>query len=162
MYLCLHDVTNFEYVVAPNDRKRKLCEFAETWMEKLVKSLWVNLFSAGFSLLGLLCAAAGHCPIVPSSILQPGKTLQHIGTNYSHRVGRLDFGGFSEPSYRRLGFHHPLRSFVSVASAEVKSEPFWAKGRYDFAALYSFHKALSQLYYAILESRLCRVCGVCC
>ena len=34
-----------------NFRKRKVCEFAVTYMEKLVKSIWVNLFSAGFSLL---------------------------------------------------------------------------------------------------------------
>ena len=54
----------------------------------------------------------------------PKLFLQHIGTNYSHRVERQhDFGGFSEPSYQKLEFHHPLRSFVSVVSAEVKSEP---------------------------------------
>ena len=34
-----------------NFRKRKVCEFAVTCIEKLVKSIWVNLFSAGFSLL---------------------------------------------------------------------------------------------------------------
>ena len=33
-----------------NDRKRKLCDFSQTCMEKLVKSLWVNSFSASFSL----------------------------------------------------------------------------------------------------------------
>ena len=84
------------------------------------------MWPASTGLSRAAAATARHCPIVPSSILQPGKTLQHIGTNYSHRVGRpeLDFGGFSENlAYRRLGFHHPLRSFVSVASVEVKSEP---------------------------------------
>ena len=39
-------------------RKRKLCKFAENRMEKLVKALWVNLFSAGFSYLKPLCCTA--------------------------------------------------------------------------------------------------------
>ena len=34
-----------------NFRKRKVSEFAVTCMEKIVKSIGVNLFSAGFSLL---------------------------------------------------------------------------------------------------------------
>ena len=77
----------------------------------------------------------------PHSWLQLAKMrhkMIHIGTNYSHCIGRLDFGGFSEPSYRRLDLHHPLWSFVSVASAEVKSEPFWAK--FDFT---TFSKQVS-------------------
>jgi hypothetical protein len=40
------------------NRKRKLCEFAENCIEKLVKQLWANLFSVGFSRLEPLCDAA--------------------------------------------------------------------------------------------------------
>ena len=39
-----------------NEQKRKLFESAETCLEKLVKSLWVYFFSAGFSLLEPLWA----------------------------------------------------------------------------------------------------------
>jgi DNA-binding ferritin-like protein (Dps family) len=42
---------------AHKNRKRKLFENAEILMKKLVKSLWVNLFSAGFSDLETLCSA---------------------------------------------------------------------------------------------------------
>ena len=51
-----NDLTNFWYETR-NDRKRKLFEYAGIWMEKLVKSLWVNLFLAGFSHLEPLCDA---------------------------------------------------------------------------------------------------------
>ena len=35
----------------------EICQFAETCKEKLVKSLWMNLFWAGFSYLKPLCEA---------------------------------------------------------------------------------------------------------
>ena len=38
-----------------NDRKRKLCQSAETCLEKFMKSLQVNLFLADFIHLGPLC-----------------------------------------------------------------------------------------------------------
>ena len=52
---CLQRFDKFRICSACNERKRKLCKFAETWTEKLVKSHWVNLFSAGFSHLEPLC-----------------------------------------------------------------------------------------------------------
>ena len=42
---------------ARNYRKRKLCETAETALEKLVKSHQVNFISAGFSHLEPLCSS---------------------------------------------------------------------------------------------------------
>ena len=50
LYLCMQQFEIFWMCRTRNDRKRKLCEFAETCMEKLVKSLRVNSFSASFSL----------------------------------------------------------------------------------------------------------------
>ena len=47
----------WESEVHIKNRKRKLFENAEILMKKLVKSLWVNLFSAGFSDLETLCSA---------------------------------------------------------------------------------------------------------
>ena len=41
---------------ACNERKRKLCESSETWLEKFVRSHQVNLFSVGFSHLEPMCA----------------------------------------------------------------------------------------------------------
>ena len=48
-HLCLHQFDKFCKCRVINHRKRKLCEFAETCMEKFVKSLWWNLFFGGFS-----------------------------------------------------------------------------------------------------------------
>ena len=48
-HLCLHQFDKFCKWWAINHRKRKLCEFAETCMEKLGKSLLGNLFFGGFS-----------------------------------------------------------------------------------------------------------------
>ena len=45
----------FDKFLLCNDRKRKLFEYAGICMEKLVKSLWMNLFLAGFSHLEPLC-----------------------------------------------------------------------------------------------------------
>ena len=42
---------------AHNNRKQKLCKYDETCLEKLVKSLWIYLFWAGFSLLEPKCIA---------------------------------------------------------------------------------------------------------
>ena len=50
-----NDLTNFWYETR-NERKWKLFEYAGLWFEKLMKSLWVNLFLAGFSHLEPLCA----------------------------------------------------------------------------------------------------------
>ena len=52
-----NDLTNFE-CGAQVTRNGSLCQFAATCMEKLVKSLVVNLFLAGFSLLEPLCVVA--------------------------------------------------------------------------------------------------------
>ena len=46
------NLTSFENEVHRDNCKRKLCEFAETYLEKLVKSHLVNLFSAGFRPVG--------------------------------------------------------------------------------------------------------------
>ena len=51
-YLFFQEFDKFWIWSARNDRKRKLCEFAETCLEKLVKSLLVNFFSAGFRPVG--------------------------------------------------------------------------------------------------------------
>ena len=45
------------FIQARNDRERKLFEYLGSCIEKLVKSLWVNLFLADFNNLALLCAA---------------------------------------------------------------------------------------------------------
>ena len=47
-----------DWIWRAGNRKRKSCKFAETCMEILVKSPWVNLFSVGFSHLEPLCSAA--------------------------------------------------------------------------------------------------------
>jgi hypothetical protein len=44
-----NDLTNF--ACSCNDLIRKLCEIAETYMEKLVKTHCVNLFSASFRVI---------------------------------------------------------------------------------------------------------------
>ena len=46
--LCLQRFDKFCICSACNDRKRKLCEIAETIMEKLVKTHCMNLFSESF------------------------------------------------------------------------------------------------------------------
>ena len=46
-YLQLQRFDNF-WMWSAGNQKRKFCEFAETCMEKLVKSSWVNLFFGGF------------------------------------------------------------------------------------------------------------------
>ena len=53
-YLRLQRFDKF-WMGSSSTRKWKLCKFAETCMEKLVKALWVNLFPAGFSHLEPLC-----------------------------------------------------------------------------------------------------------
>ena len=53
-YLRLQRFDKF-WMWSSSTRKWKLCKFAETCMEKLVKALWVNLFPAGFSHLEPLC-----------------------------------------------------------------------------------------------------------
>ena len=40
---------NVEHEVESNDRKRKSVDFAETFLEKFVKSRQMNLFLAGFN-----------------------------------------------------------------------------------------------------------------
>ena len=50
-YLSLQQFDKFWTWRKHNDRKWKLCESAESFFEKLVKSLWVNLFLASFSVL---------------------------------------------------------------------------------------------------------------
>ena len=47
---------NVEYEAESNDRKRKSSDFAETCLEKFVKSRQVNLFLAGFSHIEPQCA----------------------------------------------------------------------------------------------------------
>ena len=54
-------------------RKRKLFENAETCLEKLVKSLWVNLFLAVFSHLKPLC---GSRQGVKEDSEKPGKYVE--------------------------------------------------------------------------------------
>ena len=55
LYLCLQRFDEFWIWSARYDRKRKLCESAETSLEKFVKSLQENLFLAGFSHMKPLC-----------------------------------------------------------------------------------------------------------
>ena len=50
-YLCLQWFDKF-WMWSAGNRKRKLCEFAETRMEKLVKSRWANPIFGGFLTLG--------------------------------------------------------------------------------------------------------------
>ena len=57
-FLCLQRFDKFWIWSGSNDRKRKLCDISGTCKEKLVKSFWVNLISADFSLLKPLCGAA--------------------------------------------------------------------------------------------------------
>ena len=47
-YLFLQQFNKFQIWSKSNDRKWKLREFYETWLEKFVKSHQVNLFLAGF------------------------------------------------------------------------------------------------------------------
>ena len=53
-YLCLQQFEKL-WMWSAGNRKRKLCKFAETNMEKLMKSLWVNFFSAGLNYMEPLC-----------------------------------------------------------------------------------------------------------
>ena len=61
-----NDLTNFEYEAHAN-RKRKLWEFVESCLYKLVKWLELNLILAGFSHLKLLWHAATWYPAVASA-----------------------------------------------------------------------------------------------
>jgi hypothetical protein len=52
-----NDVTSFEYVLHVTTGNGSYVNFKETHEKNLVKSLWMNLFLAGFSLLEPLCDA---------------------------------------------------------------------------------------------------------
>ena len=59
-YLCLQRFDKF-WMWSAGNRKRKLCEFAETSMEKLVKSPWANLCFGGFLTFGTTVGQRGSC-----------------------------------------------------------------------------------------------------
>ena len=58
--LCLQRFDKF-WMWSAGNRKRKLCEFAETSMEKLVKSPWANLCFGGFLTFGTTVGQRGSC-----------------------------------------------------------------------------------------------------
>ena len=63
-YLWLQQFDEFWICSARNDRKRKLCEFSETYMKKFVKSLHVNLVFGGFGAFGTAVYQAARAIVV--------------------------------------------------------------------------------------------------
>ena len=103
--LCLHQFDKFCKWRAINHRKRKLCEFAETCLEKLVKSRWANLFPASFSQLEPLCRRTSSSSAVGAYIAsiafscaasQTSEDWSEYGTG-THIAEAIDDGGRRRP-----------------------------------------------------------------
>ena len=73
-HLCLHQFDKLCKLRAINNRKRKLCEFAETCMENLGKSLWGTYFLAGFRHLEPLCTITEASVIEAAAAANEAKT----------------------------------------------------------------------------------------
>ena len=85
-----YDLQQFDELLIPSassDRKRKLCESAETFLEKLVKPHRVSLFLAGFSYLELQCAFT-HVSLSSGSFLFSSALHASFLAGYSAKLKR--------------------------------------------------------------------------
>ena len=75
------------------NRKRKLCEFAETSIEKLVESPWTNLYFGGFLTFGttVRCCIVLYVGDVPSfeSVRKPKVSQSNTAKIYFINTSRL-------------------------------------------------------------------------